>query len=107
MSTDVTPSDDAARPADPLPRDAAYWAAPVSQLVAASEAARVRGLDGKRLMGPQQGFGQLWRRSHRACEAARDPAGPLNGSAGSGYAAGVRPRTPSHRSTSTRPWRTR
>ncbi|MGY1699359.1 hypothetical protein [Geodermatophilus sp. SYSU D00766] len=66
MSTDTTPAGDGTRPAeDPLPRDAAYWAAPVSQLVAASEAARARGLDGKRLMGPQQGFGKLWRRSHR------------------------------------------
>jgi hypothetical protein len=46
------------------PRDAAYWARPTAHLVAVTEAARRRGLDGKRLMGPQQGFGPMWRRSY-------------------------------------------
>jgi hypothetical protein len=59
-------ADGPAAPADGmLPRDAAYWAAPVSKLVAASEEVRRRGLDGRQLMGPQQGFGQLWQRTHR------------------------------------------
>ncbi|RZU30800.1 hypothetical protein [Blastococcus saxobsidens] len=59
------PLPDDAGPIPRVPRDASYWAAPVQRLGAVSDAARSRGLEGKRLMGPQQGFGQLWQRNYR------------------------------------------
>ncbi len=71
MSADTTPGPvgaDSAEPPAPevrLPRDAAYWARPVSHLVAETHAAKARRLDGKELIGPEQGFGALWRRRHR------------------------------------------
>jgi hypothetical protein len=46
------------------PRDAAYWAAKVDRLHVADEL-RAEGynIEGRRVAGPQQGFGRLWQRT--------------------------------------------
>jgi hypothetical protein len=54
-------------PTPAQPRDAAYWAPKVDRLeVDAAHAAMGFNIAGKRLTGPQQGFGKLWQRSYSA-----------------------------------------
>lgn len=50
-------------PAAAAPRDAAYWAPKVERLSVAEEvAAQGYNVAGRRVSGPQQGFGRLWQR---------------------------------------------
>jgi hypothetical protein len=66
---DIAPS---VHEADPAPiivpsRDAANWAPMVTRLaVDADRAAAGFNVDGKRVTGPQQGFGRLWQRTYTA-----------------------------------------
>lgn len=54
-------------PAVVAPRDAAYWAPKVTHLTVDAERAAVGfNVDGKRVTGPQQGFGRLWQRTYDA-----------------------------------------
>jgi hypothetical protein len=49
----------------PLPRNAASWAAKVDHLeVSADHAAAGYNIQGRRITGPQQGFGRLWQRTY-------------------------------------------
>ncbi len=52
-------------PAQALPRDAANWAGKVSRLQA-DPASRAKGdnVTGRKLMGPVQGFGQMWQKTY-------------------------------------------
>ena len=54
-------------PAQAAPRDAAYWAPKVDRLVVDPEqAAAGFNVAGRRVTGPQQGFGRLWQRTYSA-----------------------------------------
>lgn len=51
-----------------VPRDSAYWARPVDQLkLSASALAGTPGLnvEGRQVVGPLQGFGQMWQKTYR------------------------------------------
>src|SRR5215470_2303776 len=50
----------------PVARDSAYWARPVDQLRIATLAG-VSGLnvEGRHVVGPLQGFGQMWQKTYR------------------------------------------
>lgn len=52
---------------DPSPRDAAYWAKPVSELKVGdlSSAAVNLNVEGRQTVGPLLGFGQLWQKTYR------------------------------------------
>jgi hypothetical protein len=51
----------------PVPRDAANWAPKVTRLeVSADQQDTGWGVAGRRLTGPQQGFGKLWQRTYTA-----------------------------------------
>ncbi len=58
------PADAAARPAAPRPRDAGSWAAKIDRLPAASGDSPGRNVAGRRLNGPIQGFGKMWRKTY-------------------------------------------
>ena len=48
------------------PRDAGHWAKPVSTLHVESVPEGARNLvEGKRLLGPLQGFGKMWQKTYR------------------------------------------
>jgi hypothetical protein len=47
-----------------LPRDAANWAAKVDRLTVGEGGSRGRGVAGRRLTGPFQGFGKMWRKTY-------------------------------------------
>ncbi|THG30133.1 hypothetical protein [Naasia lichenicola] len=50
---------------DSRPRDAAFWAAKVDRLtVADAQQKHGYNIQGKRIAGPQQGFGRLWQRTY-------------------------------------------
>jgi hypothetical protein len=54
-------------PPEDTPRDAAYWAQPVSRLKLATmpmEAIKLN-VEGRHVVGPLQGFGQLWQKTYR------------------------------------------
>ncbi|HET7529513.1 MAG TPA: hypothetical protein VFJ98_00985 [Mycobacteriales bacterium] len=54
-------------PAQPQPRDAAYWAPKVERLSVGAEHAEMGfNVAGRRVTGPQQGFGRLWQRTYSA-----------------------------------------
>ncbi len=58
---------DARGAAAAAPRDAGNWAAKVERLTVPAEAAKHGyNVEGKRVAGPQQGFGRLWQRSYTA-----------------------------------------
>jgi hypothetical protein len=58
---------EAAVPAQAPPRDAAYWAPKVDRLTVDPEhAAMGFNVAGRRVTGPQQGFGKLWQRTYSA-----------------------------------------
>jgi len=60
-------SADAAVPAQAQPRDAAYWAPKVDRLtVDPDRAAMGFNIAGRRVTGPQQGFGRLYQRTYSA-----------------------------------------
>jgi len=65
---DVVPTHSVQDPApDAAPRDAANWAAKVDRLtVDDSQRAHGYNIQGKRIAGPQQGFGRLWQRTYSA-----------------------------------------
>lgn len=50
-----------------LPRDAAYWARPVSELKVGDVSAEAVNLnvEGRQTVGPLMGFGQLWQKTYR------------------------------------------
>ncbi len=49
------------------PRDAGNWAKPVGKLHVDQVPAGARNLvEGKRLVGPLQGFGKMWQKTYRA-----------------------------------------
>ncbi|MCC7354549.1 MAG: hypothetical protein IT330_12445 [Anaerolineae bacterium] len=55
------------QPNEGKPRDATYWAQPVSRLKVSgvpSEAINLN-VDGRRVMSPLQGFGQMWQKNYR------------------------------------------
>ena len=52
--------------AQPVPRDAASWAAKVERLeVGQRDGVRGTNVAGRRLTGPVQGFGQMWQKTYR------------------------------------------
>ena len=53
---------------EPAARDAGNWAKPVSTLTTTDvpEEALNLNVDGRRVMGPIQGFGKLWQKTYRA-----------------------------------------
>jgi hypothetical protein len=52
--------------AQPVPRDAASWAAKVERLeVGRRDGARGTSVAGRRLTGPVQGFGKMWQKTYR------------------------------------------
>ncbi|HEU5034850.1 MAG TPA: hypothetical protein VFT62_08865 [Mycobacteriales bacterium] len=54
-------------PAQAAPRDAAYWAPKVDRLAVDPERAAMGfNIAGRRVTGPQQGFGRLWQRTYSA-----------------------------------------
>ncbi len=58
---------ESAVPAQAPPRDAAYWAPKVDRLsVDPDKAAMGFNIAGRRVTGPQQGFGKLWQRTYSA-----------------------------------------
>src|SRR5438477_5886589 len=58
---------EAAVPDQPQPRDAAYWAPNVHRLTVDPEKAAMGfNIAGRRVTGPQQGFGKLWQRTYSA-----------------------------------------
>jgi hypothetical protein len=58
------PADANAAPAAPLPRDAGSWAAKIDRLPVASGDSPGRNVAGRRLTGPVQGFGKMWRKTY-------------------------------------------
>jgi hypothetical protein len=63
---------DAPQPTEPKPR--AAWAPPVDRLAVAGASAGAIGLnvDGRRVVGPLQGFGQMWQKTYRVRLAGCD-----------------------------------
>ena len=61
MSSPVTPPEEA------QPRDAAHWAQPVSKLKVSDVPAGAINLnvEGRQVVGPLQGFGQMWQKTYR------------------------------------------
>lgn len=63
---------------EPAPRDAPYWAPLITRLsIADVPAGVIRGnVHGKRVVGPLQGFGQMWRRTYEImlCDPELTPA---------------------------------
>jgi hypothetical protein len=53
-----------ATPSEPLPRNAESWAAKIDRLSVASGATPGQNVDGRRLTGPVQGFGKMWRKTY-------------------------------------------
>ena len=60
----AVPADANATPAAPLPRDAGSWAAKIDRLPVASGDSPGRNVAGRRLTGPVQGFGKMWRKTY-------------------------------------------
>jgi hypothetical protein len=54
-----------AGPAEPLPRDARSWAVKVDRLTATQVGSPAANVVGRRLTGPVQGFGKMWRKTYR------------------------------------------
>jgi hypothetical protein len=54
------------KPAEAPSRDAAYWAQPIARLRAADlpPGAATYNIDGRRVVGPLQGFGRLWQKTY-------------------------------------------
>lgn len=52
---------------DQEPRDAGYWARPVSKLTVADvpTEAKTFNVEGRQVVGPLQGFGQMWQKTYR------------------------------------------
>jgi len=68
MSTTPTqPQDTGTTGVSPTPRDAAYWAKPVDKLKVSDVPSGALNLnvEGKHVVGPLQGFGQLWQKTYR------------------------------------------
>ncbi len=64
METSAPGTEDAGGTA---PRDGAYWATNVERLTVPAELkSHGYNIDGKRVAGPQQGFGRLWQRTYSA-----------------------------------------
>src|SRR5215467_8122337 len=61
------PSDQLSAPTAPSPRDDAYWAQSVGRLHVSALPAGASSLnvDGRRVVGPLQGFGQMWQKTYR------------------------------------------
>ena len=60
----AVPVDANATPAAPLPRDVGSWAAKIDRLPVASGDSPGRNVAGRRLTGPVQGFGKMWRKTY-------------------------------------------
>lgn len=60
-------NDEALPPEREQPRDSAYWAQPVAtlQVIDAPAGAMTMNIDGRQVVGPLQGFGQLWQKTYR------------------------------------------
>ena len=54
-----------AAPARPLPRDAGSWASKVDRLTETRVGSPAANVVGRRLTGPVQGFGKMWRKTYR------------------------------------------
>ena len=52
-------------PAQPLPRDAGSWASKVDRLTETRVGSPAANVVGRRLTGPVQGFGKMWRKTYR------------------------------------------
>jgi len=57
--------DAAATPTRPLPRDAGSWASKVDRLTETRVGSPAANVVGRRLTGPVQGFGKMWRKTYR------------------------------------------
>src|SRR5579859_3729986 len=66
MNTSYKQDDPKGEASTPPSRDSAYWARPVDQLKIATLAG-VQGLnvEGRHVVGPLQGFGQMWQKTYR------------------------------------------
>jgi hypothetical protein len=60
----MAPGDANAPPPAPLPRNAGSWAAKVDRLTVAGGGSRGSNVAGRRLTGPVQGFGKMWRKTY-------------------------------------------
>jgi hypothetical protein len=67
MSADETRSEETGAPEQTAPRDSAYWAKQVSKLKVGEvpEDAINRNVEGRRVVGPIQGFGKMWQKTYR------------------------------------------
>jgi len=54
-----------AAPTQPLPRDAGSWASKVDRLTETDVGSPAANVVGRRLTGPVQGFGKMWRKTYR------------------------------------------
>ncbi len=70
----TTPSNPSNTPTGPQHRDEAHWAPPVETLKAQGAPAGAANLvDGRRLIGPLQGFGKMWQKTYRVRLAGDAP----------------------------------
>jgi hypothetical protein len=67
MTTPSTPPDDTIPPDETQPRDAAYWAQQVTTLRVPDVPRGATGInvEGRRVVGPLQGFGPMWQKTYR------------------------------------------
>src|SRR5579864_8393740 len=70
MSTSPLPTDGQAEQAEQAnrqPRDASYWSHSISELKVSNVPSGALNLnvDGKRVVGPLQGFGKMWQKTYR------------------------------------------
>ena len=72
--TEPTPQDQTREEKRPEPRDAAYWAryAETLKVAGVAEGARNINVEGRRAVGPLQGFGKMWQKTYRVSLAGAD-----------------------------------
>jgi hypothetical protein len=65
--TEQTPQDETREEEKPEPRDAAYWAryAETLKVAGVAEGATNINVEGRRAVGPLQGFGKMWQKTYR------------------------------------------
>ena len=65
--TEQTPQDEPREKQKREPRDAAYWAkyAETLKVAGVAEGATNINVDGRRAVGPLQGFGKMWQKTYR------------------------------------------
>ena len=62
---DTSPKDDKLEINTPASRDSAYWAHPVKGLKISGDGVPGLNVEGRQVIGPLQGFGQMWQKTYR------------------------------------------